>query len=239
MASILAGAILLACSGVAYRVTAASLDAAVSERIMPDRPLDTLPMVLGDWAGERIELAPEIVRVAGIDDHVSRVYRNLKNGDIVTLYVSYTGRPRTMLGHRPTICYPNTGHSHTRTEQVEIVCGDNRSPALIHTFVKPRGVDQLRTMVLNYYVLGGNVTVDENSFAGMSWRTPNLARDATRYVAQVQVAATVGIDIDSTRTDLIKFAEESIEEILDLLPNASKPSARLDHSPAITDPDRV
>jgi hypothetical protein len=177
-------------------------------------------MTIGDWVGTNVDVPEEILRIAGNDDTVSRLYRRRLTDDAVSLYIGYTGRPRSMLGHRPTNCFVNAGHAHVGTESVTLSSGGTKVPASLHSFLKHGVVDE-RTLVIHYYVLNGHVTVDERSFWGISWRTPNLARDARRYVAQVQVAVRIDPDAVAARHRAIAFAEESLSQILALLPETS------------------
>lgn len=205
-------------TGWGYGIVANALDAAMSEPILLDPPLASLPISLNGWIGTDVDVPDVIRRIAGNDETLSRRYQRQFSDDAVSLYVGYTGRPRTMLGHRPTICFVNAGHTHVSAEPVTLNAGGIRSAALLHTFVKTGVVDE-RTLVLHYYVLNGHVTVDESSFWGIGWRTPNLARDARRYVAQVQIAVRIDLDHAAARQRAIEFGEASLAEILSLLPD--------------------
>ena len=211
------GLLAVVAGGVGYRVIAHELDAARSAQIQLERPIATLPLRLGDWSGQEVEVPVGILRIAGNDDTVSRLYRRTGGDATVSLYIGYTGRPGTMLGHRPTICYPNAGHALVGSESVTIESAGRKASVMLHSFLKP-GVPDERTLVLHYYVLNGEITVDEDSFWGLKWRTPNLSRDATRYVAQVQIATSIGLDIAGSRRQALEFARESMPAILELLP---------------------
>lgn len=212
-------AIFLVATGAGYRAAASALDAALAERVELPRPIKSLPMEFGEWVGEEVPLSEGVQKIAGNDDYINRIYRRSGTREAVNLYVAYTGRPRTMLRHRPTVCFPNSGHSHLGTEEIQLRAGATTSPALVHSFMKPGAVD-VRTLVLNYYVLGGDVTVDEDSFWGVGWRSPNLARDAGHYVAQVQIATNADIDNGPARRRVTQFAEATLGEILELLPKS-------------------
>jgi len=60
--------------------------------------------------------------------------------------------------------------------------------------------------VLNYYILNGQVTIDEGSFRNIIYRTPNLGRNRARYVAQIQISSILESsvrEVASAFTDLI------------------------------------
>jgi EpsI family protein len=217
-----AGVLLL--GGIAQRLTAAWLAAETDEKIRLPRPLSELPLVIGAWEGTDVPLTEGVQKIAGNDDYVNRTYRHCETGEVVSLYVAYTARPRTMLRHRPTVCYPSAGWSYVETRALTLqtpvdVHGIVRTlPAQVHLFVKPGMMDEARLLVLNYYVLSGRPTADESSFTGLSWRTPNLMQDATRYVAQVQIATSLASRVD-TADELVRgFAERSAADVLAFLP---------------------
>lgn len=225
-AALIGGAFMVA-AGSGYRVVADALNVSMSVPIRLDPPITSLPMTLGAWVGRDVDIPDVILRIAGNDDTVSRVYRRPGIDESVSLYIGYTGRPRTMLGHRPTNCFVNAGHTHVSAENITLSAGALSSPAVIHSFLK-HGVADERTLVLHYYVLNGHVTVNESSFWGIGWRTPNLARDARRYVAQVQVTTRIGLDAAADRRRVIEFAQASLPQILALLPESSEATGAVD-----------
>jgi hypothetical protein len=66
--------------------------------------------------------------------------------------------------------------------------------------------------VLNFYILNGQITNDENYFSGPFGRRPNIAGDPTRYVVQVQISSVLE---NSIRT----VAKDMTDLILDYLPD--------------------
>jgi len=147
-------------------------------------------MVVGNWTGRDIPIPENIQRVAKNDDFLSRLYIN-KNKKWVNLYVPYTARPRTMLGHRPQVCYPANGWIHDSTENENLTSkGGLRFPCLIHRFHKP-GPNYEEIVIVNFYIVNGHITDDESVFSGISWRTPNLEGDIARYVSQVQFSSSL------------------------------------------------
>ncbi len=67
-------------------------------------------------------------------------------------------------------------------------------------------------VVLNFYVLNGKPTADENDFSGSLWRRPNIAGDLAQYVAQVQVSSVL-------ESSVRKMAKDVADLILDYLPD--------------------
>jgi len=224
---------LLLAGGVAHRVVGEYVGAELATPIRLEPPLSTLPMQIGDWQGEEVAVREGVLRIAGNDDYVSRNYRHRRTGETVHLYISYTARPRTMLRHRPSVCYPSAGWTPLiATDEVLDILGPGfpradvavQLPVRVHWFVKT-GIPEQRVVVLNYYVLNGRPTTDENSFWGLTWRDPNRRRDPTRYVAQVQLATSVRTTPEAAASTLRQFAVDSAPLILPLLPARASAAA--------------
>ena len=109
-----------------------------------------------------------------------------------------------MLGHRPQVCYVGGGWIHDSTEQSEVISNFGRAiPCLVHRFHMPAPGYEER-VVLNFYIVNGQLTNDESSFSGVGWRTPNIAGNTARYVAQVQISSVLE---NSTRTAVKNMTE--------------------------------
>jgi hypothetical protein len=65
---------------------------------------------------------------------------------------------------------------------------------------------------LNFYILNGQLTTDENDFSGLLGRRPNIAGDPARYVAQVQISSVLENSIRNIATDMMDL-------VLDRLPD--------------------
>ena len=208
------GACMFACallivSGVVYRVVATRLDRLDDSFVLPV-PLKNIPLEIGDWQGQEVPLPEVIKKIAGNDDYLNRFYRNDSAGQWANIYIAYTANPRTMLGHRPQVCYPANGWEHVTTDEIVIKCaGSTEVPALVHRFRMPQSASEV--VVLNFYVLNGETTNDEKTFNSLRYRTPNISGDIARYVAQVQISSVLE---NSARA----AAEEMAELFLDYLP---------------------
>lgn len=204
--------ILVVLSGVAYRVLASRLKLVVETPVSLPIPLNAFPAKIGDWTGKDVPIPPNIQRVAGNDDFLNRLYINESNNEWVNVYVAYTARPRTMMGHRPQVCYVGGGWVHDGTERSEVVSNmGTRIPCLVHRFHRP-APETGETVVLNFYVVNGQITHDESVFTGLGWRTPNIGGDPARYVAQVQISSFLE---NSAR----QAAKDMTEIILNCLPD--------------------
>jgi hypothetical protein len=202
-------------SGLVYRSVAARLE---SEPVQLDVPLSTIPLQINSWVGEDVEIPISIQAVAGNDDFINRTYKNDLSSQWANLYVAYTGSPRTMIGHRPQKCYPAGGWIHDGTSQSEFTTRSSRViPCLVHKFHQ-LAPDYREIVVLNFYVVNGKVSVDEKVFTGLGWRTPNIAGDAARYVAQIQINSVLEKYAHQGAVDLT-------DSILKYLPKADNRAA--------------
>jgi len=210
-------AILLSISGgITYRVLASHLKYLASNPIKLSIPLSAFPTKIGDWVGMELPIpttTKEYMEKNFADDFLSRRYTNRTNSTWADVYVVYcSSRPGGILGHQPRVCYPAHGWLHDSTEPSQFTSRiGQRVRCLIHRFHKPAPVYE-QTVVLNFYILNGQVTADEKDFSGLLGRRPNIAGDPARYVAQVQISSVLE---NSIRT----AAEDMTDLILDFLPD--------------------
>jgi len=208
--------VLLILSGVAYRVLASRLQLIVDKPVSLPVPLSAFPSEIGNWVGTELPIpttAREYMEKNFADDFFSRRYINSVTKAWADVYVVYcSSRPGGILGHQPRVCYPGFGWIHDGTERTHFVSRVGRDvPCLIHRFHKPAPAYE-QTVVLNFYILNGQITADESDFSGPFGRRPNIARDPARYVAQVQISSVLENSIRAA-------AEEITGLVLDFLPD--------------------
>ncbi len=186
-----AALVLLILAGAGYRVVSARLGILDDTPVYLPVPLSEFPADYLGWEGRDVEMSSTVLKVAGNDDYLNRLYVDKKTGQWANVYVGYTAQPRTMLGHRPQVCYPAGGWVHDGTEETEVYSRSGRkAPALLHRFHRP-APENTEMVVLNYYILNGKFTNDESGFSAVGWRTPNIEGDIARYVAQVQISSVL------------------------------------------------
>lgn len=100
--------------------------------------LKDIPLSIGDWRGEDLPVEEQTRRTAGAVGYVSRAYRNIRTGEVVTLWL-IVGHAKTITGHTPEICYPASGFT-TRAPNNSlhpfIVEGEPPANFYTNTFVK-------------------------------------------------------------------------------------------------------
>ncbi len=181
--------VLLVVIGIGYRFVATKMNVLVKMPIKLDVPLSEFPKRIGQWIGRDVPISETVIEVAANDDFLSRLYVNESNNQWANIYIAYTARPRTMLGHRPQVCYPANGWAHENTEHVQVISNSGRKiRCLLHNFQKSTSEAE-EIIVLNYYIVNGQITDDESVFSGLGWRTPNIEGNPARYVAQVQISS--------------------------------------------------
>jgi len=82
---------------------------------------------------------------------------------------------------------------------------------LKHRFHKPAPAFGQK-VILNFYILNGRLTADEDDFSGPFGRQINIAGDPGRYVAQVQISSVL-------ENSIREAAKDFTEVMLDFLPD--------------------
>jgi hypothetical protein len=171
---------------------------------------------IGNWVGSDLSIpttTKEYMEKNFADDFLSRRYINDAINAWADVYVVYcSSQPGGILGHQPRVCYPAHGWIHDSTEQSQFTLQTGRQiPCLIHRFHKPApAYDQ--TVILNFYILNGQITTEEKDFSGLLGRRPNIAGDPAQYVAEVQISSVLENSIRTAAVDLTDL-------ILDFLPD--------------------
>lgn len=204
--------VVLLLTGVVYRVAAPYLKAIVENPITLPVPLEVFPFTINNWAGKDTPITETIQRVAATDDFLNRLYIDRANSRWASVYLAYYARPRSMLGHRPEVCYVAGGWVHDGTEQSQVISSAGRTiPCLVHRFHKASPQND-EIVVLNFYIVNGRLTDDESVFTGIGWRTPNIAGNPARYVAQVQISSILENSVRTAATDLTDLMLEYLPD---------------------------
>ncbi|MHC5060200.1 MAG: exosortase-associated EpsI family protein [Planctomycetota bacterium] len=203
--------VLLVVIGVVYRIVAIKMNAIVTTPIKLDVPLSEFPVRISRWVGQDVPISEAILDAAANDDFLSRLYVNESTNQWANVYIAYTARPRTMLGHRPQVCYRANGWTSRNVEHIQVISNSGRKiKCLLHKFYKAVSESE-EIVVLNYYVVNGRITDDESVFSGLGWRTPNIDGNPARYVAQVQISSVLENSVRAVAKDIT----DSIQDFFD------------------------
>jgi len=208
--------LLLVSSGITYRLLAFHLDLLFDTPISLPVSLSDFPTQVGNWIGTELTIpntTKEYLEKNFADDFLSRRYINDATGAWADVYVVYcSSRPSGILGHRPRVCYPAHGWIHDSTEQSQFASRVGRQiPCLIHRFHRPAPAYNHK-VVLSFYILSGQITVNEKDFSGPLGRRPNITGDPARYIAQVQISSVLENSIRTATKDMTDW-------IFDFLPD--------------------
>lgn len=217
-AVVLAGFITIA-SGVGYRIVAAQLDTALNTAVTPARPLATLPLRIGHWHGTDVALEPGIRQIPGFDDeHVNRQYEHAGTGRTATVFVGFTGRPRTRLGHRPDVCYAAHGWHQDAEEPIVLrVAPGRKIPAVVYDFSSP-GLSHGKRVVLAVYLVNGAYRSDPEAYSRRAFHDPLVTESGAPYVARLQVSVPASGNRFADLDLLCDLTGRIAEALADLMP---------------------
>ena len=214
--------LLLVSSGITYRVLASRLKLVVDTPVELPVPLSAFPKKIGIWAGKDVSIPVNMVRAAKNDAFLNRFFRNEVSNQWANVYIAYTAHPRTMLGHRPQICYVAGGWVHENTKLTNVTSSTGwEIPCLLHRFRRPSPETE-ETVVLNFYIVNGQLTSDERVFSGVGFRTPNIDGDPARYVTQIQISSVFENSVRSAARDIT-------EQVLDFFPDENGKVRAIDY----------
>ncbi len=208
--------LLVISSGILYRGVTSRLQKALHSPIKLAIPLSNFPKEIGNWTGIELPIrstTKEYMEQNFADDFFSRRYINSQTNAWADVYVVYCStRPGGILGHQPAVCYPASGWVQDSTDKSSFETASGRKiSCLIHRFHTPE--PQYReTVVLNFYILNGQITTREDDFSGLLGRSPNISGNPARYVVQVQISSVV-------ENSIREIAKAIADQIIDFFPD--------------------
>ncbi|MCL4191019.1 MAG: EpsI family protein [Thermoguttaceae bacterium] len=131
-----------------------------AEVVIPEQPLSSLPMQLGDWTGESIELDERLFNAIGAHTVVNRVYRN-PAGQQVSVHLALIADPTANPSHYPEVCYPSSGWGVVDRETSKIEA-PGAAPVSARRMVYEQ--DRQQVQILFWYQLGDRSFVDRDSY---------------------------------------------------------------------------
>jgi EpsI family protein len=183
------------------------------ERVPPRRELTTFPMIFGSWSGSDLPIDADTLKVAAVDDHLSRVYVS-PQGASVAVYVGYYKSQRTgQLIHSPKNCLPGSGWEPIRSERINLISADGaQSP--VNLYVIENGLR--RDLVLYWYQSHGRIIASEY------WAKIYMVLDAISMnrtdAALVRVSTPIDHDESASLERAQIFATQLLNHIDQYLP---------------------
>ena len=177
---------------------------------------DAFPMTLAGWrATVDPPMAPEVLKVLGVDDYLSRIYYK-PSGAAVGLYMGYYGSQRqgdTI--HSPLNCLPGAGWEPVSEGRKTIVDADGAGRDItVNRYIVQKGLE--RQLVLYWYQSHGRVVASEY------WSRAFLINDAIRLNrtdgSMVRVIAPIPVGADDDGAAAEALAEEFVRALFPQLP---------------------
>jgi EpsI family protein len=184
------------------------------EAIVPRLPLSEFPFQLGSWTGVNTPIPPRILVAAGLDEYVSRVYRDPRGG-AVTLFISYYRSQRTgETIHSPKNCLPGAGWQPLSSRRL-VVTMPGRAPIVMNEYVVARDID--RQLVLYWYQERGRDIASE--YAAKFWLSYDaLTRDRTDG-GLVRVTTELAPNRAQAERRAIQFVRRMDPQLARFIPN--------------------
>lgn len=189
------------------------------EDVPPRLPFAQLPFQIGSWRGiDNEPLTPEVLKVLGADDHVSRYYTHGRAP--AGLFIAYYKSQRqgdTM--HSPLNCLPGGGWQPIAKSYLPIQVADaagRQSEIVVNRYVIEKGLDQ--QVVLYWYQSHGRVIANEyRSKIFMVYDAARLNRSdaALVRVTSPKLGSDNGFeDAEARAVDFVKALFPTLENFL-------------------------
>ena len=122
------------------------------------KPLDDIPLVLGQWSGVNMPFTDRIIAAVGVDDYLNRAYTD-SNGNLVEVYLGYYGSQRAgELIHSPKNCLPGAGWEWVRKGRLDVTF-PGQTAIEINDFRITKGLKE--ELVLYWYQGRGRAVASE------------------------------------------------------------------------------
>ena len=128
--------------------------------VLPEKPLDQFPMVIGAWQGTVDKFESRIYDVLGVDDSILSNYKD-DAGNIVQLYIGFHSSQREGdLIHSPKNCMPGSGWDIVGAGLVDLsIDSRHNKPVRVIRLLLQKGMQ--KQMVLYWYHSRGRVIASE------------------------------------------------------------------------------
>ncbi len=180
------------------------------------RPLNTIPLTLGRWAGHDEPMNPLVLRESQADDYLNRVYEDADHpGRTFKLWINYS-RHGLNLRHSPEICLPSGGWTkiESRTKVLEVNRSE-RTPVLV-TKLGYGQSDLVQDIGFWYYIFG------EGPLEHFARGLPIASRSShgrTTRGSGLTVEVFYPGETDPGGEAFQEFARELLDELEPLLPD--------------------
>jgi EpsI family protein len=176
-------------------------------------PLNSFPLELGSWQGREVPIDADTLKVAAVDDYLSRVYK-APDGSAVGLYVGYYKSQQTGDAiHSPKNCLPGSGWQPLTAGRLDITL-PNGTHAPVNLYVIEKGLN--RQLVLYWYQSHGRIIASEY------WAKIYMVHDALRMnrtdSALVRIITPFKQDREAAQERVTAFAQQMLGPLEGIVP---------------------
>ena len=170
--------------------------------VLPNWNLKDLPMQLGDWKGEDVELDKRLFEAEGSQSVVERQYRN-GSGMSVALHIAMFKDATVGIWHTPTNCYVTSGWGMKDSGKVPLSESDDNSDKIALSAWEKGGE---RTLVGYWFQLGPHRLYGRWDL-GFNIRWQMRGRKTWPALIKVLLSAPSGVKEEENKAQLLKFAD--------------------------------
>jgi EpsI family protein len=212
MTNIIHRAIALALGG----TTIFLANARKSEVAVERESFATFPMDIGPWrAINDPPLEPDILKVLGVDDYLSRIYYK-SDGARVGFYMGFYGSQRqgdTI--HSPLNCLPGAGWEPVQQGRLQIANVDGQGrDVTVNRYIVRKGLE--RQLVLYWYQSHGRVVASE--YTSKMYLISDAIRLNRTDGSMVRVIAPIPFNATDDGAAAERLAEDFVRVVFPLLP---------------------
>ena len=203
--------------GICAMMIAASIflaNARKTEIPVSRQPFSQFPMTMAGWrAVVDPPLEPEILKVLGVDDYLSRVYYQ-PSGEAAGLYMGFYGSQRqgdTI--HSPQNCLPGAGWEAISEGRLEMTNVDGRGRDIsVNRYVIQKGLD--RQLVLYWYQGRGRVVASEYTSRALLIKDAIVSNRTDGSLVRVIVPASDMAKADTLAQEFVRVIFPSLDSYL-------------------------
>jgi EpsI family protein len=175
------------------------------EAVPARQSLSSFPLQFGPWLGRETSIAPDVLKIAGVDDYLSRLYES-PGKEPISVYIGYYQSQRTgHLIHSPKNCLPGSGWEPIRSGRVTLTSPEGIQ-APVNLYVIENGLR--RQLVLYWYQTHGRIVASEYSAKAY------MVLDALRMNRTDAALVRVITPLDRNETVSLERAQQFATELL-------------------------
>ena len=173
--------------------------------------LDTLPISIGTWYGQNMEMGDEIKKALNADSILSRQYTDEETGQPLGVLIVYRKYGRRDFAHRPELCYPAAGWEIVQKSYTKVPYAGKDVPARLIVAEKDG-----RREVIAYWFASGDRT--ESNYAKQQlWMSLDRLQNQHYGWAFVRVNIPVMDNDEDTLVRARKFLSDAEKPLLSIL----------------------